>query len=308
MSTPSTPDRPAPAVTPAPAPGAPGGRPLTAGVAMLATAVGVVGMLVGGLLAVVGVTGHVFGAWPSPVSLTPGLLGAAMLGTSPGLFAVGRAESWQEARTLVLPTVIVVVGLFAVSVVNAHRLYIARGGSVVPVLFSLGWLFVLGVLCLGAVICLVSQYLTAAGPAAPRSAPLPAWSRPALAVLGSSWLGIGAGLVARPDFWADFVPWPTDRTDAQALGVWALALGVGVLGSLAEDDLARTRVALLALPGTGLALAAVLACRAGDVDWTSGPGLSLVCMVAGLLVAGASGRLLLGRERLTATRPPGPGA
>ncbi|MFK0168877.1 hypothetical protein ACIQU5_08745 [Streptomyces sp. NPDC090306] len=326
MPTPNTPDRPAPdrpdqhlqapAVTPAPPPGAsdggpgggPGGRPLTAGVAMLATAVGVVGMLVGGLLAVVGVTGHVFGAWPSPVSLTPGLLGAAMLGTSPGLFAVGRARSWQEARTLVLPTVIVVVGLFAVSVANVHRLYIARGGSVVPVLFSLGWLFVLGVLCLSAVICLAAQYLTAAGPSAPRSAPLPAWSRPALAVLGSSWLGIGAGLVVRPGFWADFVPWPTDRADAQALGVWALALGVGVLGSLAEDDLARTRVALLALPGTGLALAVVLACRAGDVDWTSGPGLSLVCMVAGLLVAGASGRLLLGRDRLTAARPPGPEA
>ncbi|MEV5910157.1 hypothetical protein [Streptomyces chartreusis] len=47
-------------------------------------------------------------------------------------------------------------------------------------------------------------------------------------------------MLIRPGFWADFVPWGTDRVDAQALGVWALALGVGVLGALAEDDLTRT--------------------------------------------------------------------
>ncbi|KUN01178.1 hypothetical protein AQI95_32415 [Streptomyces yokosukanensis] len=81
--------------------------------------------------------------------------------------------------------------------------------------------------------------------------------------------------------------------DAQALGVWALALGVGVLGSLAEDDLDRTRPALLSLPGAALALTVVLAARAPHVHWSSGPGLGLIAMVAGLLAAGASGRLLL---------------
>lgn len=92
------------------------------------------------------------------------------------------------------------------------------------------------------------------------------------------------------------MPWRTSQTDAQALGVWALALGVGVLGSLAEDDLDRTRPALLSLPGTALAMTAVLAARAPHVDWSSGPGLSLVTMVAGLLLAGASRRLLLRSE------------
>lgn len=104
-------------------------------------------------------------------------------------------------------------------------------------LFSLGWLCTLGLLCVAAVICLAGQASTRSGPAAPRTAPLPAWAKPPLAVLGSSWLGLGTGLLVRPGFWADFVSWPTNRVDAQALGVWALALGVGVLGSLAEDDL-----------------------------------------------------------------------
>ncbi|MFD0433092.1 MULTISPECIES: hypothetical protein [Streptomyces] len=40
----------------------------------------------------------------------------------------------------------------------------------------------------------------------------------------------------------------------------------------------------------------VLAARAAHVDRTSGPALSLVCMVTGLLSAGASGHLLLKRS------------
>ncbi|MEU8644042.1 hypothetical protein AB0C91_19180 [Streptomyces sp. NPDC048674] len=279
----------------APAPPAGGGRPLTAGVAMLATTVAVVSVLVGGLLMAVGLTGHVFGAWSSPESLTPGLIGAAMLGTAPGLFAVSRARAWHEVRTLVLPLAIVLVGLFSVSLLDAGHLYVARGGSVVPVLFSLGWLFVLGVLSVFVLVALAWQYLAPARPIGPSTAPLPGWSKPALAVLGSAWLGIGAGLLTRPGFWGGFVPWATNRADAQALGVWALALGVGVLGALAEDDLTRTGAALIALPCTAVTVTVVLACRASAVDWHSGPALSLVCMVAGLLFAGASGRVLLTR-------------
>ncbi|WP_458248987.1 hypothetical protein [Streptomyces sp. MAI_2237] len=140
------------------------------------------------------------------------------------------------------------VGLFGVSVLHAGDLSIAKGGSLVPVLFSLGRLLTTGLLAVAAVALLAWQHLVAATPLPARTAPLPGWSKPALAVLGSSWLGIGAGLLTRPGLWSGFVPWSTNRLDAQALGVWALALGVGVLGALAEDDLDRTRPALLA-PG-----------------------------------------------------------
>ncbi|UQA92069.1 hypothetical protein [Streptomyces halobius] len=273
-----------------------GGRRLTAGVAMLATAVAVTSLLVGTLLTAVSLTGHVFGAWPSPESLTPGLIGAAMLGTAPGLFAVRRAGRWEEARTLLHPLAIALVGLFTVGLLNVGRLYVAEGGTVLSVLFSLGWLFVLGLLCVWAVISLALQHLVPAEPLNAPAVPLPSWSKPPMAVLGSAWLGIGTGLLIRPGFWADFVPWNTNRLDAQALGVWALALGVGVLGALAEDDLTRTRPALLALPGTAAAMTVVLACRAAHVDWTSGPALSLVFMVTGLLCAGGSGRVLLSRS------------
>ncbi|MFE0702272.1 hypothetical protein [Streptomyces sp. NPDC058872] len=283
--------------------GTPDGREVSPAVVLLSGVVGGIGFAVGGLLTAASLAGHAAGAWVSPEALSPGLLGAAMVGVAPALFTVGRARVWEEARCLVLPLVIVLVGLFVVTLLNAGSLQAVRGGPLFLALFSLGWVAVLGALALAALGCLVAQYRR---PAAARGravdegerrrvAPLPAWSKPLLAVLGSGWLGIGAGLVCFPAFWGALLPWTTNRADAQGLGVWALALGVGVLGSLVEDDLDRIRPALGAVAVIALALALVLAVHAPAVDWTSGPGASLLALVAGLLGTGLSGRWLLAR-------------
>ncbi|MER7913117.1 hypothetical protein [Streptomyces sp. NPDC096068] len=283
--------------------GTPGGRELSPGVVVLSKVVGGISLTVGALLAVTGLAGYAAGAWVSPEALSPGLVGAAMAGVAPALLTVGRARLWEEVRSLVLPLATVLVGLFAVSLLNGGSLRAAKGGPLFLVLFSLGWVATLGVLALGAVGCLVAQYRVRARPAdAGRrepAAPRPGWSKPPLAVLGSGWLGIGAGLLAFPAFWGPLVPWTVNRADAQGLGVWALALGVGVLASLVEDDLTRLRPALLAVPSVALAAAVVLAVHAPEVDWASGPGASLVALLAGLLVTGASGRWLLTRASRT---------
>ncbi|MFI1975555.1 hypothetical protein [Streptomyces wedmorensis] len=316
-------------------PGAPEGRELSPAVVVLSGVVGGISLAVGGLLAVTGLFGYRAGAWVSPEALSPGLVGAAMLGVAPALFTIGRARVWEDVRSLALPLVTVLVGLFAVSLLNAGSLQAFHGGPIFLALFSLGWVATLGVLALAAVGCLAAQYrrpVRAVRPAddgdgdgdgdgngdsegdhdghaghgaggAPHRpvAPLPGWSKPLLAVLGSGWLGIGAGLLAFPGFWGPLVPWTVNRADAQGLGVWALSLGVGVLASLAEDDLARTRPALLAVPAVALALSVVLAVRAGSVDWASGPGVSLVALVTGLFVTGVSGRWLLSRAERRST-------
>ncbi|MEU4277535.1 hypothetical protein AB0F57_21880 [Streptomyces tanashiensis] len=279
--------------------GTPDGRALSPAVVVLSGVVGGISATVGTLLAVAGLTGHAAGAWVSPEALSPGLVGAAMAGVAPALFTVGRARVWEEVRCLVLPLAIVLVGLFTVTLLNAGTLQAVRGGPLFLALFSLGWVATLGVLALAAVGCLAAQYRrrpAGAGTEARRPAvPLPDWSKPPLAVLGSGWLGIGAGLLFFPAFWGALLPWTVNRADAQGLGVWALALGVGVLGSLVEDDLARIRPALGAVPAVALALAVVLAVRSSAVDWTSGAGAALATLVAGLLVTGVSGRWLLAR-------------
>lgn len=274
------------------------GRELSPAVVILSGVVGGISLAVGALLVLTSLTGHAAGAWVSPAPLSPGLLGAAMAGVAPALFTVGRAHVWEEARCLVLPLAIVLVGLFAVSLLNGGTLQAVHGGPLFLALFSLGWVATLGLLALAAVACLAAQYRRPAPPSGaerPRVVPLPDWSKPLLAVLGSGWLGIGAGLLAFPAFWGPLVPWTVNRADAQGLGVWALALGVGVLGSLVEDDLARIRPALTAVPAVALATAVVLAVHARAVDWTSGPGVALLALVAGLFATGAAGRLLLSR-------------
>ncbi|MFJ6939544.1 hypothetical protein [Streptomyces sp. NPDC101132] len=291
-----------PTPTPGPAPTEASdadGRALAPVVALLATTVAVTSSLTGLLLTAGALAGRVAGPWTSPSPVGPGLVGAAMLGTAPGLLALARARRWEEARTLVFPLVTVLVGLFAVAVLNAGQLQAAEGGPLFLALFSLGWVAVLGLLALAAVLCLARQYTRPATPLRGPVVPPPAWSRPLLAVLGSSWLGTGAGLLFLPGFWAEFVPWEVNRTDAQSLGVWALALGIGVLGTLAEDDLRRVRPALISVPGVALAAGAVLAVRAGDVDWTSGGAVSLAVLLLGLLTSGLTGHRLAARAGRT---------
>ncbi|MFB7344915.1 hypothetical protein ACFCZ6_33215 [Streptomyces hydrogenans] len=274
------------------------GRPLSSAVVVLSTVVAVVSLGVGALLAVAGAAGYAAGAWVSPDPLSPGLIGAAMVGVAPGLLTLGRAGTWEEVRGLYLPLVVVMVGLSAVTLLNAGSLRVAVGGPLFLVLFSLGWVPVVGLLALASVGCLAAQYRRPAGEPSrtgPVPVPLPAWSRPLLAVLGSGWLGIGAGLLFLPGFWGAFVPWTVNRADAQGLGVWALSLGVGVLASLAEDDLGRSRPALRAVPAVAVACGILLAVRAPDVAWGSGGAVSLLALLGGLLVTGATGQLLLAR-------------
>ncbi|MFF3838560.1 hypothetical protein [Streptomyces sp. NPDC001930] len=274
-------------------------KELSPGIVVLSAVVGGIGLTTGALLTVTSLFGYAAGAWVSPEALSPGLIGAAMAGVAPALFTIGRARLWQDVRSLVLPLVIVLVGLFAVSLLNGGSLQATEGGPLFLALFSLGWVATLGLLALGAVGCLIAQYRRPAGraAAAPRqpAVPLPAWSKPPLAVVGSGWFGIGAGLLAFPDFWGALVPWTVNRADAQGLGVWALALGVGVLGALAEDDLTRIRPALRAVPLIAPATAVVLAVHFRSVDWASGPGVSLLALVTGLFTTGVSGHWLLSR-------------
>ncbi|MET9678330.1 hypothetical protein ABZY68_35355 [Streptomyces sp. NPDC006482] len=286
------------------------GRELSPAVVILSSVVGGISLTVGALLAVASLTGHAAGAWVSPEALSPGLVGAAMAGVAPALFTIGRARVWEEVRSLVLPLVTVLVGLFTVTLLNGGALQAVHGGPLFLALFSLGWVATLGLLALAAVVCLAAQYrrpAPAPGVERLRVAPLPGWSKPLLAVLGSGWLGIGAGLLAFPAFWGPLVPWTVNRADAQGLGVWALSLGVGVLASLVEDDLARIRPALTAVPAVALATAVVLAVHARTVDWTSGPGASLLALVTGLLATGVSGRRLLTRAEAAPESPPAAG-
>ncbi|REE97524.1 hypothetical protein DFJ69_2997 [Thermomonospora umbrina] len=273
------------------------GREMVPVVVVLALAVGAIGLVAGAVLVVASLAGWSFGAWDSATTVTPGVVGAAMVRVAPGLFAVGAgAGTWEEARALVWPLVVVVGGQAAVNVVEWRSLVVVEGGPVLAFFFSLGWFAVFAVLAIVAVAAVIGQYAEPTGPDLERRAPLPAWSKPPIAVLGSAWFGIGSGLLVLPGYWSAFVPWTVNRMDARSLGLWAVALGVALLGALAEDDLHRIRPALTVAVALPVALAVVLAAHADEVRWGTGPALALVAMTVGLLLSGTIGRLLARRS------------
>lgn len=270
-----------------------GGREAATAVGTLAWAVAIVSGAAGLLLVGLSLVGVHFSAWRSG-TLVPGLVGAGMLGVAPGLFAVMRQHQWEDVRTLVWPVVVVTCGLFAVGLADHRALDLGR--SIVVEVFALGWVAVLGALAVASLVTIVKQYGEPRLPEDPRLAPLPGWAKPLLAVLGAGWLGVGAALLLAPRFWGALLPFDVTRADAHALGVWALALGVGVLGALAEDDLARVRPALLGVLGIGVLVALVAIVHAGAVRWASGPGLAFVALDLGLVAAAVIGELLWRRR------------
>lgn len=82
--------------------------------------------------------------------------------------------------------------------------------------------------------------------------------------------------------------WPYAQRGAPAFGAW----GAGACGVTALCRRGRRGPA-------AFALAVVLGVRAAEVDWSSGPALSLVTMVAGLLLAGTVGHRLPARSLAT---------
>lgn len=272
------------------------GRPYALGLSLVCMAVLLVAGIAGLLLAPPNLMGYHFGAWASESPLTPAATGALMLGAVPGLVAMARQSLWEHVRCLVLPLLIVVVGLLGVSVLNWDRLYVQAGGAILPFLFSVLWLVVLAAMATLLLVMLFVQLAKPAGAALPKHQPLPDWTKPLVAILGSGWFGLGVALLGAPEFWGAFVPWAINILDAQCLGVLSAAIGVGILGALAEDDLLRLRAAMLAATGAAIALMAVLAVLHGQVAWAGWPGLALVALVGGLLLCGVIGAWLSGRQ------------
>ena len=247
---------------------------------------------VGALYFLFGILAIEFGAWQSASPLTPLLIGCLFLGVTPGLLASTSCAHWEQLRSLVYALLVAVVALFGASLINRDALYFSTGGGLVSFLFSLGWIAVLGLLSAAALATLGLQFLQTKEANYPQLQPLPGWSKPLLALLASAWFGLGAGLVVLPEFWGELIPWASNMLDRQVLGALALALGTGLLGALAEDDLTRLRPALSAVSAVSVLMTVVLVWQRDVIDWYSGPGLSIVGLVGGLILTSIIGRLL----------------
>ena len=237
--------------------------------------------------------------WAPASPVTTSVLGGLLLGVAPGLGLAARHQLWEEVRLTAVPAGVVVVGLFAVSVGHVGDLALDGRGGVLAQLSSLCWLLLLGALA-AATVAVLAQQAREPRVDLPTLSPMPAWARPPVGLLGAALVVAGSGLLALPAFWGRHAPWELSSVDARALGVWSLAVGVGVLASLAFDDLARAVPALVALACAGLGALLGLVAQADGVAWISGGGLAVVALVGGSVATAAMGQVLGSRVRTVA--------
>jgi hypothetical protein len=215
---------------------------------------------------------------------TAAAIGSAYAGSLVMCVVATRAREWASVRTIVPSVGIVIVGVLAASILE-HRALRLSGGPVVAFVASYLWFLVHAVLVVVLVIAVWRQRRSGGGdrrgtPAMPWPLRLPCW------IAGSVLLAAGLALFGFPRD-AGWWPWTVSAIDARVLGVWAVALGVGVLAVDREADLWRATPGLCGVVVTAaLELVTLARFRTG----AEGPGLTACAAVmATLLVVGTFG-------------------
>ena len=235
----------------------------------------------------------------STTPLTAATLGGAYAGAIALCALAVRAPDWPSLRAVVPSVALVTAGVLVASVLGHDELRLG-GGPVVAFVASWIWLAVNGALVLAVARGVTVQLRRCAGAGLTRL-----WDRPAgrpampwplrvpLLVLGGTLLLTGVGLVVLPGH-AGWWPWPLSPLDARVTGVWALALGVGVLAVDHEADLVNSRPGLAAAAVTatvGLVALARYPVAAGPAAVVYATVLVALAgtSIAGLLLAGTAG-------------------
>jgi hypothetical protein len=226
--------------------------------------------------------------------VTPMLLGAGFLGAAPMLFHAATRLLWEEVRITALAAAVVLVTMLGASL-GAHDMFSLSGDFV---RMGTSWIWLLGVagLCAAVLLGLLAELREPALPL-PRTAELPRWTLPLIAVEGAALLGLGVGLLVRPGLWGALLPWHVRTIDAHLVAAWCLALGVALLGALVEDDLERLRGGLIGIGAIAVLALAGVARRHADLDLAHWPGRLLLILLAGLLATSAVGLALSRRSR-----------
>lgn len=225
-------------------------------------------------------------AWTIAVSLTAAFLGAFYWASAPLALLSGLQRAWVHARAGVPGVLVFLWATLVTTLIHLGKFHLHGPGH-----FAQGaawlWLIIYAADPALLSVALLLQ-VRAAGSDPPRSAPLDAWYRVALAVQALVTLGAGAILFAVPLQAARWWPWPLTALTARAMASWLLGLGGVQLTCFFENDWARIRLATISYTVLGVLQLAALARYWATFTW-GGAGGFYVAFVASILLLGLYG-------------------
>jgi hypothetical protein len=247
-----------------------------------------------------GRTGSFF-PWTIANPLAAAFLGGCYWAAVPIEALAGRQPLWANARIAVPAVFAFTVLTLVATLMHLGQFHLGAGFGVRTQVITAAWI---AIYVLVPVLMLVALVVQARAPGAdpPRSAGLPAWMYPLLAVQAVILLGLGVALFTAPGQVASAWPWKLTALTGQATGAWLISLGVAAGHALAERDARRLRPAAVGYIVLVVLQFVALARYPHLFAWHSAAGIGYLAFLAAMLLTGVAG-LVTGLTRAARQSP-----
>lgn len=238
------------------------------------------------LFAFTGRTGSFF-PWTIANPLAAAFLGGCYWAAVPIEALAGRQPLWANARIAVPAVFVFTVLTLTVTLMHLGQFHLGAGFPAGTRIITVAWIAIYVLVPVLMLIALAVQ-MRAPGADPPRSARLPTWMYPLLALQAVILLGLGITLFAAPGAAASAWPWKLTPLAAQATGAWLIALGVSAAHALAERDARRLRPAAIGYIVL-VTLQSVAIVRYPHLfAWRSAAGIGFLAFLAAMLLTGVA--------------------
>jgi hypothetical protein len=129
-------------------------------------------------------------------------------------------------------------------------------------------------------------------------APLPSWTRVALAIQAAVMLMVGVPMLLIPQGTLGVWPWALTPLTCRAIGAWAIGIGTIAAHAAWENDLWRLRPMMLSYTLLGLLQLTSVLRYPGDLDWSRTAALIYVVFLGTVFLLGCYGSWKTFRLRL----------
>jgi hypothetical protein len=235
-------------------------------------------------------------AWTIQPPLTAAVLGSGYWASFVLELLSARERLWVKTRVAVPAVLLFSTLTLVITLIHADRFHF-HSPNLVTRAGTWGWLSVYVTVPVAMSWLLVAQQRRALADPAP-IAPLPSWTRLALALQAAVMLGVGVPMLLVPQATLGVWPWALSPLTCRAIGAWAIGIGTIAAHAAWENDWWRLRPMMLSYTLLGLLQITSVLRYPADLDWSRMTAVVYVLFLASILLLGGYGWWKTHRMRL----------